>query len=123
MSYQEKKIILSKEELGRTIKRLAHEIVEENFGVKDLVIIGIQTRGVFLAQRIIKEIIQNGLADGEKELPFGKLDINLYRDDVDSMKKLPEVKETDIPFEIDGKKIVLVDDVIFTGRSIRAAHG
>ena len=117
----EKKTIMNKIEIGRTIKRLAHEIVEKNFGVKDLCIIGIQTRGVFVAKRIIKEIVDAGLSDEKKDIPFGIIDINLYRDDVDSLTALPLVRETEISFDIVGKKIVLVDDVIFTGRSIRAA--
>ena len=103
--YKEKKLILNKAEIARTIKRLAHEIVEKNFGVKDLAIMGLQTRGVFIARRIIKEIISADLADGIKEIPFGILDITLYRDDVDTMTTPPHVKETDIPFDLTGKKI------------------
>ncbi|MHB9156259.1 MAG: bifunctional pyr operon transcriptional regulator/uracil phosphoribosyltransferase PyrR [Endomicrobiales bacterium] len=119
--YRVKKTIMSKEEISRTVKRLAHEIVEKNFGVKDLAIVGIQTRGVFLGRRIIKEILKAGLAGSRKDIPFGILDITLYRDDVDSMASPRPLKETDIPFDLSGRKIVLVDDVIFTGRSIRAA--
>lgn len=114
-------MIMSREEISRTIKRLAHEIVEKNFGVKDLVIIGIQTRGVYIAQRIIREIKDAGLNDTALEVPFGTLDITLFRDDVDSMDTAREVKETEIPFDLNDKKVVLVDDVLFTGRSIRAA--
>ena len=119
--YREKKVIMSKEEISRTVKRLAHEIVEKNFGVKDLAIVGIQTRGVYLGKRIIEEIFKAELAEGVKEIPFGIIDITLYRDDVDTLPAPPPVKETEIPFDLTGKKIVLVDDVIFTGRSIRAA--
>jgi len=120
-AWRDKKVIMSKVEIGRTVKRLAHEIVEKNFGVKDLVIIGIQTRGVHLGRRILKEIIDAGLADGITNIPFGTLDINLYRDDVGTLSSPPQIRETEIAFDIVGKKIVLVDDVIFTGRSIRAA--
>jgi pyrimidine operon attenuation protein/uracil phosphoribosyltransferase len=76
---------------------------------------------VFLGRRIINEILKAGLAEGAKEIPFGLLDITLYRDDVTTRTTPPPVRETDIPFDLTGKKIVLVDDVIFTGRSIRAA--
>lgn len=121
VKFVEKKTIMSKEEISRTVKRLAHEIVEKNFGVADLAIVGVQTRGVFLGKRIIKEIFNAGLAEGTKDIPFGILDITLYRDDVSTMENPPHVKETDIPFDLTGKKIVVIDDVIFTGRSIRAA--
>jgi pyrimidine operon attenuation protein/uracil phosphoribosyltransferase len=117
----EKKIIMNREEISRTIKRLAHEIVEKNFGVKNLAIIGVQTRGVFIGKRIVREIIKAGLAEGKNDLPFGLLDITLYRDDVNTLETPPPVKETDIPFDMTDKNIVLVDDVLFTGRSIRAA--
>jgi pyrimidine operon attenuation protein/uracil phosphoribosyltransferase len=119
--YKEKKVIMSKEEIARTVKRLAHEIVEKNFGVKDIAIVGVQTRGVFIAKRVIKEIKDARLAEGEKEIPFGVLDITLYRDDVVNMDTPPQVKETDIPFDLTGKKIIIIDDVLYTGRSIRAA--
>lgn len=121
MDYREKKVIMNKEEMSRTIKRLAHEIVEKNFGTKNLAIVGVQTRGVNLGRRIVDEIIKAGLAQGNNDIPFGVIDITLYRDDVSTMASPPLVKETDIPFDPTGKKIVLVDDVVFTGRSARAA--
>lgn len=121
MKHTEKKIIMNKVEIGRTIKRLAHEIVEKNFGAENMAIVGIQTRGVNLGRRILGEIVDGGLSDGNKNIPFGIIDINLYRDDVASMDTPPQIRETDVSFDISGKKIILVDDVIFTGRSIRAA--
>ena len=86
-----------------------------------MAIVGIHTRGVYVGNRIINEILESGLSESKKEIPFGTLDINLYRDDMDSASSLPKVRETDISFDVAGKKIVLVDDVIYTGRSIRAA--
>ncbi|MGA2090945.1 MAG: bifunctional pyr operon transcriptional regulator/uracil phosphoribosyltransferase PyrR [Endomicrobiales bacterium] len=119
--YNEKKVIMNKEEISRTVKRLAMEIVEKNFGVKDLVVIGIQTRGVHLARRIINEMVAARLIQSVEDVAFGKLDITLYRDDIASKSIPPLIRETEIPFDISDKKIILVDDVIFTGRSIRAA--
>jgi pyrimidine operon attenuation protein/uracil phosphoribosyltransferase len=119
--YTEKKVIMNKEEIGRTVKRLAVEIVEKNFGVKDLVIVGIQTRGVHLARRIINEMVASRLIQSAADVAFGKLDITLYRDDISTKSTTPLIRETEIPFDITDKKIILVDDVIFTGRSIRAA--
>jgi len=119
--YKEKKTLLSKEEVGRTIKRLAMEIVEKNFGIKDLAIVGIQAQGVPLARRILEEIQHTCKEEGVADLPFGTLGITLYRDDVVTMDSPPELKETDLPFDLTGKKIILVDDVIYTGRTIRAA--
>jgi pyrimidine operon attenuation protein / uracil phosphoribosyltransferase len=115
--YRTKKVIMAKAEIAITVKRLALEIVEKNHGTKDLVIIGIRTRGVFLAERIAAEIKKIS----KKTIPIGVLDITLYRDDFTSLAEMPVVKETQIPFVIDDKKIILVDDVLFTGRTIRAA--
>lgn len=114
---QKKKAIMDAKEISWTIKRMAHEIVEKNYGIKDLVIVGIQTRGVHLARRIAREIE----TIEKKEVPVGALDITLYRDDVDSIAHQPLVKETKIPFDITDKKVVLVDDVLFAGRTVRAA--
>jgi len=118
--YTEKKIVMSKDEISQAIKRLAREIADKNEGGKDLAIVGVQTRGVFIAKRIIDELKNAGGYKGG-EIPLGVIDITLYRDDVSSMETPPQVKETDIPFDLTGKKIVLVDDVLYTGRSIRAA--
>lgn len=114
---RKKKAIMDAKEISWTIKRMAHEIVEKSYGIKDLVIVGIQTRGVHLAKRIAREIE----TIEKKEIPVGALDITLYRDDVDSIAHQPLVKETKIPFDITDKKVVLVDDVLFAGRTVRAA--
>ncbi|NIM03595.1 bifunctional pyr operon transcriptional regulator/uracil phosphoribosyltransferase PyrR [bacterium] len=117
MISRKKKAIMDANEISWTIKRMAHEIVEKSYGTEDLVIVGIQTRGVHLAKRIAREIE----SIEKKEVPVGALDITLYRDDVDSIAHQPLVKETRIPFDITDKKVVLVDDVLFAGRTVRAA--
>lgn len=103
--------------LKRTVIRLAHEILERNRGADNLVIVGIRTRGVFLAQRIIEEI--NNIEG--KRLPLGFLDITMYRDDFRDRLKQPVVQKTELPFDIYDKDVVLVDDVLYTGRTTRAA--
>ncbi len=117
MNAEQTKLIVDEEGVSRIVIRMTHEIIEKNHGVKDLCIIGIRTRGVYIGKRLVDMIkkIEN------VEVPLGVLDITLYRDDVDSIDKQPIVKETDIPFDITDKKIILVDDVLFTGRSTRAA--
>ncbi len=110
------RVILTTEDMRRSLVRIAHEVVERNSGVDGLMLVGMHTRGVPLAERISRII-------GEFEQsrpPVGSLDIGLYRDDIASGAR-PVVKPTDIPVDIDGKRIVLVDDVLYTGRSIRAA--
>ncbi len=117
MINQEKAQILDESGIRRSLTRIAHEIVEKNKGIKDIVLVGIRRRGVPLAERLavlIEEI------EGAK-MPIGKLDITLYRDDLTALGDQPVVHGTDIPGDIAGKKIILVDDVLFTGRTIRAA--
>ena len=101
----------------RTIHRLAYEIVERNRGVENLAIIGIRTRGAHLAERIRNIVTEMEGA----EVPLGILDITLYRDDFRMKLKQPEVASTDIPFEVDDMNLILVDDVLFTGRTVRSA--
>lgn len=117
MVLKEKAKILDKEGVDRAISRISHEIVERNKGTEDLVIIGIRNRGEYLAQRIT-EAIKN--ITGKKPL-LGILDITLYRDDLTEVAEQPVLKETKIDFDITGKKVVLIDDVLFTGRTIRCA--
>ena len=109
--------IMSKEDVRRALMRIAHEILEKNKGTKDLCIVGIRTRGMALAERVNECIKQ---IEG-KPVPFGVLDITLYRDDLTTIDTQPIVRETLIKFDISNKKVVLVDDVLFTGRTIRSA--
>jgi pyrimidine operon attenuation protein / uracil phosphoribosyltransferase len=109
--------ILDAGDIDRIITRMAYEILETHKGTDNLALIGIQTRGVFLAKRIQAAILK---AEGIK-VPTGDMDITLYRDDWTMIGSNPVVKATDIPFSIDRKKIVIIDDVLFTGRTIRSA--
>lgn len=114
---KEKSTLLDKDSIDRAVTRIAHEILEKNKGTNDLVFIGIRTRGVFLAERLSKKIKE---IDG-KEISVGALDITLYRDDLTLVGNQPVVHKTEINFDIKGKKIILVDDVLYTGRTIRSA--
>lgn len=110
------KLVLTKEDINRALTRIAHEILERNRGAKDLVLIGMRTRGAPLAQRLASRILE---FEGEK-VPIGTLDISLYRDDISEGVR-PAVQPTHIPVDIEDIKVVLVDDVLYTGRSVRAA--
>jgi pyrimidine operon attenuation protein/uracil phosphoribosyltransferase len=110
------KSILSEQQLAITIKRLAHQVLENHIDLENTVFIGLQPRGVFLSDQLVEEI--------KKEVPgsplqYGKLDITFYRDDI--RKELHIANQTDIPFSLENKKVVLIDDVLYTGRTIRAA--
>lgn len=113
---QVKNVCMDASEIERSLTRMAHQILEYNKGTKDLAIVGIVTRGDLLAKKIVDKIEE---IEGVR-LPMGKLDISLYRDDF-MMHLSPEVHSTSIDFNVDGKKIVLVDDVLFSGRTVRAA--
>jgi len=110
-------IIMTAQDIDRSLDRISLEIVERNHGVEDLAVIGIHTGGVFLAERIRQKV----LAREQGELQVGSLDITLYRDDWSLISQNPIVRKTDIGFSVEGLRVVLVDDVIFTGRTIRAA--
>ncbi len=111
------KEILNSKDLKRALRRIAHEIIEKNKGIENLCLVGIQRGGIILAKRLASQI--ESIEGGHIEV--GALDITLYRDDFNIKKEQPVVKTTDIPFSITDKTVVLVDDVLFTGRSIRAA--
>ncbi|TYQ13300.1 UNVERIFIED_CONTAM: pyrimidine operon attenuation protein/uracil phosphoribosyltransferase [Acetivibrio alkalicellulosi] len=113
----EKALIMDESGIIRAVTRISHEIIEKNKGVEDLVLIGIQRRGVPLAKMIAEKI--KGVEG--KEVPTGILDITLYRDDLSLLAEHPIINGTEINFQINGKKIVLIDDVIYTGRTVRAA--
>ncbi len=111
------KAIMSEQEISRALTRLAHEVMEKNKGAKGLLFIGVRTRGVPLAQRIAVAIEEFG----QEDIPVGALDISLYRDDLSSLGAKTVLQPSDIPTDIEGKRVILVDDVLYTGRSTRAA--
>jgi pyrimidine operon attenuation protein / uracil phosphoribosyltransferase len=115
----DKTVLMDDQAVARALIRVAHEIIEKNKGGKDLTLVGIRTRGVPLARRLAEEIEK---IEGV-QLPVGILDITLYRDDLSTLGYQPVVHETEIPFNINDKTIILVDDVLFTGRTVRAALG
>ncbi len=114
---REKAQLMSASEIDRTLVRLAHEILEKTKDLEQLAFIGIRRRGVPLAQRLSKKIE----ALESRSVPVGILDINLYRDDLSTVDIKPVVSSTEIPFSVEGKDIILMDDVLYTGRTIRAA--
>src|SRR5262245_48314822 len=113
---REKAQVLDEPSLDRALTRIAHEILERNGGTGDLTFVGLRTRGITLARRLAGKVAQIDGAD----LPVGTLDITLYRDDLD-LRGVPVIHRTDIPFPIKNRTVILVDDVLFTGRTIRAA--
>ena len=112
-----KKVIMNQEDIRRTLARIAHEMIERNKAIEHLILVGMHTRGVPMANRLAANIEDFA----NVKIPVGTLDISLYRDDLSSLELQPTVKNTDIPVSVDGKSIILVDDVLYTGRSIRAA--
>ena len=109
-------ILISEQQLPSIIKRLSHQILETHPGLQNTVLIGLQPRGVFLSDRIVAALHQELPAD---QVIYGKLDITFYRDDI--RRELHVATQTDLPFSIEGKTVILIDDVLFTGRTIRAA--
>ena len=112
-----KRVVMDTEGIDRSLTRIAYEILEKNKGLEDIVLIGIRTGGIYLANRLQRKI---AAMEGIK-IPLGILDITLYRDDLLRTNKKPRIGKTDITFSLDSKKVILVDDVLFTGRAIRAA--
>lgn len=113
----EKTVLMDGDAIRRALIRVAHEIVEKNKGTSDLVLVGIRTRGVPIAERLAEEIRRIEFTS----IKFGVLDITLYRDDLSRLGYQPVVRETKIPADINGKHVILIDDVLYTGRTIRAA--
>ncbi|MFC5712219.1 bifunctional pyr operon transcriptional regulator/uracil phosphoribosyltransferase PyrR [Thalassorhabdus alkalitolerans] len=112
-------VLLDEQAIRRALTRISHEIIERNKGIDDCVLVGIKTRGIYIADRLAESIER---IEGTK-IPVGEIDITMYRDDL-SLKNTseePELKGTDIPYDINDKKVILVDDVLYTGRTVRAA--
>jgi len=114
---KEKTKILDKDSIAKTLERLAHEIIEKNKPIEEIAIVGIKNRGAYLGERLADKIEK---LSGKKP-PVGALDITLYRDDLTQVAEQPVVHATEIDFGIDGKNVILVDDVLYTGRTIRCA--
>lgn len=116
MAYHTKAVVMDEDAIARALTRIAHEILEAGKGPEHLAIVGIVTRGSLLAERLARKVLE---IEGA-QVPVGTLDISFYRDDV-ATRLSPVVHRTDIPFDVEGRTIVLVDDVLFTGRTIRSA--
>lgn len=114
---KDKKMLMDEEAMRRALMRISHEILERNAGIEDLALVGIRTRGVPIAKRIAENI---EAIEGKKVL-VGLLDITLYRDDLSTIAQQPVVHRTEIDFDVTGKTLVLIDDVLYTGRTVRAA--
>ena len=112
------RLVMDAQAIQRALVRIGHEIVERGHGTANLALVGIRSRGVYIAQRL-RSILHE--IEGGEAVPFGVVDITLYRDDLDRRMQNPVVQGTSIGFDVDGRRILLVDDVLFTGRTIRAA--
>lgn len=114
----QKALVLDEQAIGRALTRISHQIIEKNKGIDDCVLVGIRTRGIYLAKRLAAKIAE---IEG-KPIPVGELDITLYRDDLTKITsdQEPLVKGSDIPFDIYNQMVILVDDVLYTGRTVRA---
>lgn len=119
MTKKKDRVVMDKRSIKRTVTRMVDEILERNKGASELVIIGVRTRGVHIAERIVKLVKKR---EGV-EPPLGTLDITLYRDDLRRKTEWPKVEKTEIKFSVEDKVVILVDDVIYTGRTTRAALG
>ena len=112
-----KSVIMDEAAVQRSMMRITHEIIEKNSGTEDLVLLGIRRRGIALAAMLQDNFVRLG----EKSIPLGSIDISLYRDDLTTVDETPRTGRSEIPCDLTGKKVILVDDVIYTGRTVRAA--